>query len=151
MLLPTIIQHLSGRPDTCTHSFLPKINPRCPISWWSEVKSLSCVQIFATPWTVAYQAPRPWNFPGKSTGVGCHFLLQFPGGSVVNKERKKKKSACQCRWGFNPLIPRSRSAREGNGNLLQYSCLGKRSSSWTEEPGGLQSMEFAESQAWFSD
>ena len=31
------------------------------------------------PWTVAYQAP-PWNFPGKSTGVGCHFLLQgiFP-------------------------------------------------------------------------
>ena len=34
-----------------------------------------------TPWTVAYQAPlRPWGFPGKSTGVGCHFLLQgiFP-------------------------------------------------------------------------
>ena len=25
---------------------------------------------------------------------------------------------------------------EGNGNPLQYSCLGK----WTEEPGGLQSM-----------
>ena len=24
--------------------------------------------------------PHPWNFPGKSTGVGCHFLLQgiFP-------------------------------------------------------------------------
>ena len=20
--------------------------------------------------------PRPWNFPGKNTGVGCHFLLQ---------------------------------------------------------------------------
>ena len=30
----------------------------------------------ATPWTVASQAPHPWNFPGKSTGVGCHFLLQ---------------------------------------------------------------------------
>ena len=25
----------------------------------------------------------------------------------------------------------------GNGNPLQYSCLGKP---WTEEPGGLQSM-----------
>ena len=24
-----------------------------------------------TPWTVAY-----WDFPGKNTGVGCHFLLQ---------------------------------------------------------------------------
>ena len=24
----------------------------------------------------AYQAPRPWDSPGKNTGVGCHFLLQ---------------------------------------------------------------------------
>ena len=41
-----------------------------------KVKLLSCVQLFATPWTVAYQAPPPWDSPGKSTGVGCHFLLQ---------------------------------------------------------------------------
>ena len=25
---------------------------------------------------VAHQVPCPWNFPGKKTGVGCHFLLQ---------------------------------------------------------------------------
>ena len=31
---------------------------------------------FVTPWTVAHQAPCPWDFPGKNTGVGCHFLLQ---------------------------------------------------------------------------
>ena len=40
---------------------------------------LSCfsrVRLLATPWTAAHQAPRPWAFPGKSTGVGCHFLLQ---------------------------------------------------------------------------
>ena len=45
-----------------------------------KVKSLSRVQLFATPWTVAYQVLRPWNFLGKNTGVGCHFLLQeiFP-------------------------------------------------------------------------
>ena len=24
---------------------------------------------------VAHQAPRPWDSPGKNTGVGCHFLL----------------------------------------------------------------------------
>ena len=24
----------------------------------------------------AHQAPQPWDFPGKNTGVGCHFLLQ---------------------------------------------------------------------------
>ena len=29
---------------------------------------------FVTPWTVASQAP--WEFPGKNTGMGCHFLLQ---------------------------------------------------------------------------
>ena len=24
---------------------------------------------FATPWTVDYQVPRSWNFPGQNTGV----------------------------------------------------------------------------------
>ena len=32
---------------------------------------------FATPWTIAHQAPLcPLNFSGKDTGGGCHFLLQ---------------------------------------------------------------------------
>ena len=48
------------------------------LSCWekeSEVKVLSRVRLFATPWLL-----RPWDFPGKNTGVGCHFLLQgiFP-------------------------------------------------------------------------
>ena len=42
----------------------------------NEMKSLSHVQLFATGWTVAYQVCCPWDFPGKSTGVDCHFLLQ---------------------------------------------------------------------------
>ena len=45
--------------------------------WW-----LSClvVWLFATPWSVACQAPLSMDSPGKNTGVGCHFLLQgiFP-------------------------------------------------------------------------
>ena len=41
-----------------------------------KVKSLSCVRLFVTPWTLAHQAPLSWDFPGKSTGVGCRFLLQ---------------------------------------------------------------------------
>ena len=31
--------------------------------------------LFVTPWTVAHQT-RPWDSPGKSTGVGYCFLLQ---------------------------------------------------------------------------
>ena len=43
-------------------------------------QSLSCVCLFATPWTVARRAPLSMDFPGKNTGVDCHFLLQgiFP-------------------------------------------------------------------------
>ena len=39
------------------------------------VALLSCVRLFATPWTAAYQAPPSMDFPGKSTGVECHCLL----------------------------------------------------------------------------
>ena len=41
-----------------------------------KVKSLSRVWLFATPWTVFYQASLSMGFPGKSTGMGCYFLLQ---------------------------------------------------------------------------
>ena len=40
--------------------------------WKNKVKSLSRVRLLATPWTAAQQAPPSWDFPGKSTGVGCH-------------------------------------------------------------------------------
>ena len=41
-----------------------------------EVKSLSRAQLFVTPWTVACtKLLRPWDFLGKSTGVGCHLSL----------------------------------------------------------------------------
>ena len=38
--------------------------------------SRSVVSDSAIPQTVAHQAPRPWNSPGKNTGVGSHSLLQ---------------------------------------------------------------------------
>ena len=44
--------------------------------WKVKVKSLSRVQLPATPWTAAFQAPPSWDFPGKSIGVGCHCLLR---------------------------------------------------------------------------
>ena len=54
--------------------------------------------------------------------------MGFPGGSAV------KESACQ--WKRFDLIPGlGRPSGGGNGNPLQYSCLGNP---WTEEPGGLQ-------------
>ena len=43
--------------------------------WKVKVKSFSRVWLLATPWTAAYQAPLSMDFPGRSTGVGCHCLL----------------------------------------------------------------------------
>ena len=57
------------------------------------VKSLSRVRLFATPWTAwSTRLLCPWDFPGKSTGVGCHFLIQ---GIFLTQ-------------GLNPGLPRCR-------------------------------------------
>ena len=37
------------------------------------VAAKSCLTLMA-PWTVAHQAPLSMDFPGKNTGVDCHFL-----------------------------------------------------------------------------
>ena len=39
-------------------------------------QSFNHIQPFATPWTIAHQAPLYMDSLGKNTGVGCRFLLQ---------------------------------------------------------------------------
>ena len=53
----------------------------------------SHVQLFATSRIVANRLLRPWDFPGKNTGVGCHFLLQgiFP-------TQESNPVLPHCRW-----------------------------------------------------
>ena len=34
------------------------------------------VRLCVTPQTQPTRLPRPWDSPGKNTGVGCHFFLQ---------------------------------------------------------------------------
>ena len=101
----------------------------------------------------------PWDSPGKNTGGGFHFLLQytllqsripcaiqqilisclfyvvvcikgFPGGSVVKNLPANAGDA-----GATPEL--GRSLEKENGNPLQYSAW---ETPWTEEPGGLQSV-----------
>ena len=40
----------------------------------NELVTQSCATL--PPHRLACQAPQSWDFPGKNTGVGCHFLLQ---------------------------------------------------------------------------
>ena len=44
--------------------------------WKVKVKSLSRVWLLVTHGLQPTRLLRPWDFPGKSTGVGCHCLLQ---------------------------------------------------------------------------
>ena len=43
--------------------------------WKAKVKLLSRLQVLATHGLQPTRLFRPWDFPGKSTGVGCHCLL----------------------------------------------------------------------------
>jgi len=73
--------------------------------------------------------------------IQCVTNLGFPGGSVVKKPPANA--------GDMNLIPEwRRSPGEGNGNPVQYSCLGIP---WTEQPDGLQSMGSQKSWTLFSD
>ena len=49
----------------------------------------SCVRLCVIPRTAAIRLPRPWDSPGKNTGVGCHFLLQC---MKVKSEREVAQS-----------------------------------------------------------
>ena len=80
--------------DTLPHVFLgkeethicwvavPTVSSHYHLGSWVLLESVShsVISNSVTPWTVAHQAPLPWNSPGKNTGVGSHSLLQeiFP-------------------------------------------------------------------------
>ena len=53
-------------------------------------RSLSCVWLFATPWTVDLSL---WDLPGKNIRMGCHFLLQ---GMLLTLELNPR--LLHCRW-----------------------------------------------------
>ena len=59
--------------------------------------------LFAIPWTVVCQAPLSRSFPGKNTGVWCHFLLQ---GIFPTRGRSEPSSleSFPLAGGFLPLV-----------------------------------------------
>ena len=69
---------------------------------WSESGLLlrsrfSRVRLCATPETAPTRLPRPWDSPGKNTGVGCHFLLQ------CMKVRSESEVAQSCLTPSDPM------------------------------------------------
>ena len=62
-----------------------------PVLWYAKSRP-TLLEVQASQWTVARQAPLSIGFRGKNTGVGCHFLLQgvfqtqgsSPSGHIIN-------------------------------------------------------------------
>ena len=79
-------EHLSGLP------FPP---PKGTIES-KKVKSLSCVWLFVTPWTVAYQTPPSVEFSRQEYWSG----LPFPSPIVYYKQSQKKKQFFTESWTF---------------------------------------------------
>ena len=110
-----------------------------------KVKSLSRVQLLATPWTAAYQAPQSMGFFSQEYWSELPFPsprdLPHPGIESESPELQADSlplshyglSTKECRI----YILLETKIGEGNGTPLQYSCL---ENPWTEEPGKLQSM-----------
>ena len=127
----------------------------CKVLLLLLLSRFSRVQLCATPETAAYQAPRPWESPGKNTGVGCHFLLQ------CRKVKSESEVAEWCLTLSDPMdcsLPGSsvHGIAEGRTQLSDFTftfhfpALEKEMAThssvlaWripgTEEPGGLPSL-----------
>ena len=107
---------------------------------------------------------RPWEFPGKSTGVGCHCLLHsfcralaklggwkdsWPGLGYVAYPWTSHWGPCRGLGFSDPTSDRSLTLERGFNLALPYGLkktVAAHSSTlawkvpWTEEPGRLQSM-----------
>ena len=91
------------------------------------IKTEECFYVHQQKEFISTDTPRVWEIQNVFPG-------EFPGDSPGNSIRKEST----CNAGDPDLIPGTgRSPGEGNCKPLRYSCLGI---SWTEEPGGLQTM-----------
>ena len=64
--------------------------------WKGKCQSLSHIQLFATPWTVAHQAPLSVSFSRQAHGVGCRFLLW--GIFLTQRSNLVLLKLLHCKW-----------------------------------------------------
>ena len=111
--------------------------------WKVKVKLLSRVRLLATPWTAAYRLLHPWDFPGKSTGVGCHCFFQQRAYSLkktwcwerLRAGREESRATEDEMFGWQHWLnghefEQSPGDSEGQGSLVCCSPWGHKISTW---------------------
>ena len=127
-------RHLPKRNESMSHKNL-HMNVQRGITHhsqkkWSEVNSLSRVRLFATPWTVAHQAPPSMGFSRQEYCSG----LPFPSpGDLPNPGIEPKSPT----WQEDALSSEPPGNTE-KGKAIPFSIFAWRIP-WTEEPGRLYS------------
>ena len=85
----------------------------------SEVKSLSRVQLFSTPWILAYQAPPSMGFSRPEYWSG----VSFPPPQTDNRSFYNQKCACMCSSAWLFATPWTVPARLSCPRILQARIL----------------------------
>ena len=131
------ISHVQGKRNpskmVCVARGHQRADTLKPYSQEGKGKSLSRVQLFATPWTVAYQDSQSMGFSRQEYWSGLPFPSPGDLPSQSNHTRTTSLSnsmklshahgATQDRWVMVGRSDRMWSTGEGNGKPLQYSCL----------------------------
>ena len=96
-----------------------------------HAQSLGRVRLFAALWAAAHRLLCPWNFPGKNTGVGSHFLLQ---GIFLTQEANLNlvlNPNLKVTGGFFTTLPPGKLSCTPNLNIVSNLCAVKKcSSAW---------------------
>ena len=81
--------------------------------------------------------PRPWDSPGKNTGVGCHFLLQC---MKLKSESEVAQSCPTLRDPMDCSLPGSSTHGIFQANILEWVAI---SYSWDLPSPGIESVSLA--------
>ena len=82
----------------------------------------SRVRLCATPQMAATRLPRPWDSPGKATGVGCHFLLQC---MKVKNQSEVAQSCPTLRDPMDCSLPGSSARGIFQARVLEWGAFSK--------------------------
>ena len=126
----------------CRHGKKQSLNPcYSPILMVVVVvQFLSCVRLFGPHGLQPARLFCPWDFPGKNTGVGCHFLLQ---GIVPTQG----SSLCLLHWQVDSLPLNHREAHLKN-EVKSLSRVQLLATSWAVACQTPPSLGFSRQEYW---
>ena len=104
--LPELAQTHVHQVGDAIQPSLPLSSPSPPVVQWSEVKSLSCVRLFSTPWTLADQAPLSMGFSRQQSWSGLPLYIEFKEVTNLCGKRKDWVSVSNIRRMGRPWLGR---------------------------------------------